>query len=79
MIVNVSPVTVAHTIQSVEIRFDEFALKATKGACTVLYLSDHRVVKIERVEIPEDVYTSWGTDDQVIIDYVLSQLNLMEA
>jgi len=37
------------------------------------------VIKVERVEIPEEVYTNWGTDDQIIIDYVLNTLSLQIA
>jgi hypothetical protein len=63
----------------IQITMDNFRLKAITGACRVFfYDANNVVIKVERVEIPEEVYTNWGTDDQVIIDYVLGTLFLQE-
>jgi hypothetical protein len=37
------------------------------------------IVKSERVLIPPEVWQEWGQDDRFIVDYVLDQLNIIEA
>lgn len=77
MIVNITPFSVAYSANKVEIRMDDFKLGATTGMCTVYFFDDYRVIKVERVEIPEEVYTQWGQDDWFVVNYVLDQLNLI--
>ena len=74
---NIVPTETTQVCNRIQITMDDFKLKATTGACRVFfYNSNDTVIKVERVEIPEEVYTNWGTDDQVIIDYVLNALGL---
>jgi hypothetical protein len=77
MIVDISPVSIAYVASKIEIRMDDFQLGAATGTCTVYYMDGPRVVKAERVEIPEEVYVEWGTDDSFIAQYVLTALNLI--
>lgn len=79
MIVNISPVDIISTATKVEIVMIGFSLKATSGMCDVMFYNDTRSIKTERIIIPEDVYSIWGSDDQVIIDYVLNTLDLTQV
>lgn len=77
MIANIAPITITHTATKIEILMNEFKLGATTGSCTVYLMDEFRVVDAKRVDIPEEVYATWGTDDSFIVDYVLQVLNLI--
>lgn len=77
MIVNIEPLS--QSITQVQIRVIDFNLMATSCVCEVAYMSESVCVRVEKVDIPEEIYTQWGTDDSVIVNYVLQQLNLIAA
>lgn len=77
MIVNIEPLP--QSITQVQIRVIDFNLMATSCTCEVAYISESVCVRVEKVDIPEDVYAQWGTDDNVIVSYVLQQLDLIAA
>lgn len=81
MNIYIIPTETTHVCNRIQISMDDFKLKATNGSCRVFFYNESggSVVKVERIEIPEEVYTNWGTDDQVIVDYVLSTLQLQEG
>lgn len=81
MNINIIPTETKYVCDRIQISIDDFKLKATNGSCRVFFYNESggSVVKVERVEIPEEVYTNWGTDDQVIVDYVLNTLQLQEG
>jgi hypothetical protein len=80
MIINIEPFTVAFVGTKVDIQMPMFALGATEGyAYAQIMTADGRVVKSERVYIPPEVYAGWGEDDRYIVDYVMEQLNIIEA
>lgn len=77
MDITINPVNVTHTCNRIQISMDDFTLNATTGMCRVyFYNTAGVVVKVERIQIPEEVYVNWGVDDQFIVDYVLETLNL---
>lgn len=80
MNINIVPIKKTLVCNRIQLEMDNFQLKATKGSCKVLFYNEMwEYVKMERVEIPEDVYANWGIDDQIIVHYVLNALQLQEA
>lgn len=77
MIVKIQPIQVVKTVTEIEVVFENFELMAKEGACRVYLMSNQQVVDVRLVTIPPDIYASWGTDDAVIISYVVSALNLV--
>jgi len=51
---------------------------STKGANTYVQVFDRKAKKLfdKNVEIPSDVVNLWGTDDTIIINFVLNYLSL---
>ena len=45
----------------------------------VSIMNDERNFEDKVLTMPNDVYQNWGTDDQVVIDWVLDELELTEA
>ena len=73
----VVPKAITKTIHHVAIAIDNFTLNATEGGASVYeYSEDNRVIDVVRVSIPTDIWTTWGQDDNFIIDYVLTELDL---
>lgn len=80
MIINIEPYTVSFVGTKVDIQMPLFELGATSGyAYAQIMTADGRIVKSERVQIPPEVYAGWGEDDRYIVNYVLEQLNIIEA
>ena len=80
MILNIEPYTVSHVGSKVEISMPEFQLGLTESVAYAHIMTEQgMIVKVERVPIPPEVYAEWGQDDRFIVDYVLEQLNIIEA
>lgn len=74
---DIKPKDFSKQATSVEVQVGGFPLNAkTCTATAILRDAEDQEIKRERVEIPEDVFAAWGTDDSVIENYVLSQLGL---
>jgi hypothetical protein len=41
-------------------------------------LEYHELLKQEHIQLPIDIVSNWGTDDEIIFDYVLSVLGLIK-
>jgi hypothetical protein len=55
----------------------QYSFNATVGRVNVQFLAlDGTVLGQEYVDLPQDVYESWTTSDQVILDYVAAQLGI---
>lgn len=75
--IDVSPVSVSCQVEKVDIQFVDFQLNATEGTVQVnRYTKNSRFVDSMAVTIPQDIYAKWGTDDTIIVDYVLQQLKM---
>lgn len=80
MILNIEPYPVSHIGTKVEISIPQFELGATEGYAYAHIMTElGMIVKSERVLIPSEVWQEWGQDDRFIVDYVLEQLNIIEA
>lgn len=80
MIVDIQPFQVVHTGTKIDVTVPEFQLGGTETNAMYDILMDSGVV-VQRgvVRIPPEVYSTWGTDDMVIVRYVMSQLNIIAA
>ena len=77
MIVTIQEFTVPLLVNQVSIEMPEFRLGVQEGYANVTLGSEtYPQVQSHRILIPQEVYTKWGTDDLVIVRYVLGQLNL---
>lgn len=57
--------------------FPIFQLNATEADIYVTFY-DSNDIFVERkiVHIPPEIYSQWGTDDDFLVDYVFSELNI---
>lgn len=75
--ITVDPVPKTQQITKIQLSVPQFVLNATEMDVYVAMFTDEmRYVESAMVHIPPEVYKDWGTDDNHIIDYVLSQLNV---
>lgn len=75
--VKIKPKDFSKEATQVEIEVRGFKLNSKTGTAIVIFKdSEDKELKRERVEIPEDVFSTWGTDDSVIQNYVFAQLGL---
>ena len=44
----------------------------------VLIMNNEKTFEDKLLTMPSGVYQSWGTDDQIVIDWVLGELELIE-
>jgi hypothetical protein len=73
----VDPVAKTQQIAKIQLSVPQFVLNANEmDVYVTMYTEEMRFVESQLVHIPPDVYKDWGTDDNHIINYVLSQLNL---
>jgi len=79
MQVNVQPkdIITTRTINSIEVV--ETIVQLNTSANVVVKLLDENggLINVEVLTISETDYTNWGNDDQYIIDYALTQLDLV--
>lgn len=45
----------------------------------VLIMNDEKTFEEKFLTMPSNIYQTWGTDDQIIVDWVLDELGLIEA
>lgn len=77
--VDVQPISVSVEVAKADVQFIDFQLNATDGYVQVLrYDKNDRFIDTTVVHIPPDIYSQWGTDDSIIIDYALEQLKMKE-
>ncbi len=78
--IDVVPVSVSLNIEKVDVQCINFQLNATEGRVQVVrYTGTNKFVDTQIVVIPTEVYSTWGTDDNAIIDYALQQLGMERA
>jgi hypothetical protein len=57
----------------ITVRFD---LGAKTSQYWVLLNEDSQKVADGNIDIPEEILSQWGTDDTLVLDYILEQLGL---
>lgn len=78
--IKIKPVIIAKPAVFVRIEVKGFALNSKSGKATVIYENeDKKEVKRTDIDIPENTFSKWGTDDSVIEKYVLKTLGLKKA
>lgn len=75
--IEITPIPQTREIAKVQLSVPQFVLNAKNmDVNAIMYTKDDQFVKAQYVHIPDDVYAEWGQDDDHIIDYVLTQLNI---
>lgn len=75
--ISTAPFTKELIVTKVRIDLPSFELNATEATAHVtMFTEETRFVEAKTVTIPPEVYVAWGTDDNFIIDYVLTELGL---
>lgn len=75
--INISPKKFQKDAVAVTIEVRGFQLNSKSGTAVAIFSDeDGHELKRERVDIPEEIFTQWGTDDSIIENYVLQQLQL---
>jgi hypothetical protein len=74
---NIIPVEKTTLETKVLLDFPIFQLNATEADIYVTFY-DSNDIFVERkiVHIPPEIYAQWGTDDDFLVDYVFSELNI---
>jgi hypothetical protein len=86
MQINIQPITI-YPYQADAIRIDAVKIRGIgdTGSAIVFYAyvsttgSPEQTLNNGSIEIPNNIYNQWGTDDTFIIDYVISTLGLTRA
>ena len=81
IIVNTNPkeyITV-NVCKSVEMRVFHFIIGSSIEVNCLLKDENENVFKIENITISGDEYNNWGTDDDYLINLVLSKLGLSQS
>ena len=65
------------TVDNLEIRVNSFPLFPSSIEVT-WQVSGETLIKEGTITLPVEVVSAWGTDDNVVKDYVLQQLGLVE-
>jgi hypothetical protein len=73
--IDIQPSSVSKTAVKVSL-FLQYVFKATdaKVFCYVYDVDGHQL-DVQTVYVPPEVYSTWTDDDNVIIDYVMRELN----
>lgn len=86
MIIDIVPVITSTTYTKVDISFLTSRFQPPYTAMVIFQLNEEvqnsdspSHTKIKYVDIPQDIYAQWGTDDSFIIDYVLEACGLEKA
>lgn len=75
----ITPVPETREIARIQLSVPQFHLNATTmDVYVTMYTKDDQYVNSKMVHIPEDVYSEWGQDDEHIINYVLTELNIQK-
>lgn len=75
--VDPATVTKSDVVTKIRLTIPHFFLNATTMDVFVsMFTADDKFVDNRMIHVPEDIYKEWGKDDNHIVDYVLSQLNI---
>ena len=66
------------TVSKVAIQVIQLVLNQGCKLSYMLYSSDGKLVKNGIMDLYDDDYAAWGSNDQFIIDYVLGKLGLVQ-
>lgn len=78
--IEIQPFTKESIVTKVSIDLPSFTLNAAEATAHVtMFTEETRFVEAKTVPIPSEVYVAWGTDDNFIIDYVLTELGLTRS
>jgi len=66
------------TVSKVAIQVIQLVLNQGCKLSYMLYSSDGKLVKNGIMDLYNDDYAAWGSNDQFIIDYVLGKLGLIQ-
>lgn len=78
--ISIKPKEFGKKATKVEIEVGGFPLNSKTGNATAIFKDEEgNGVGRERLEIPEEVFAKWGTDDSIIEDYVLKTLGLKKS
>lgn len=78
--INVQPTDVVMSCVKIRMSINNFQLKATSCDVLVQKLDENNnLIDIENVFINQEEYSNWSTDDDYIINLVLSKLGLSPA
>jgi hypothetical protein len=53
-----------------------FLLGSETTSLSVNIKNDEKIFESKKLDIPQDIYESWGTDDSIIIEWVCEELGL---
>jgi hypothetical protein len=83
MLVTIQPITIyPHQINIFRIDAVKIRSIGSDGSAIILcsFLTDEDVpVQSQVVEMPTAIYNTWGTDDNIVVDYALQTLGLTRA
>lgn len=65
------------TVNNLEIRVNSFPLFPTSIE-VIWQVSGETLIKEGTITLPAEIVSAWGTDDNVVKNYVLQQLGLVE-
>ena len=66
------------SITSVSVSVENFSLNATDCWLQVMeYDANNKFLNVSRVYVPPEIYMSWATDDDYLIEYCLSELGFI--
>lgn len=75
--IDIQPVTKESIVTKLSIDLPSFTLNATETTAHVtLFTEETRFVEARTINIPPEIYSEWGKDDDFIVDYVLAELQL---
>ena len=78
--ISIQPQAKESIVTQVRVELSSFSLNATEGMAVVTMFTDAtRYVECQTVPIPPEIYSVWGTDDNFIVDYVLTELGLVRS
>ena len=76
----IAPFAVTKQATKVQISMPSFHLNETEADVYVtLYTDAGGFVDSKLVHVPPDIHAKWGTDDNYIVDYVMTQLKVTRA
>lgn len=76
----IAPFSVTKQATKIQLTVPSFQLNETEmDVYVTLYSDDDHLVDTRIIHIPPAVYAQWGTDDDYIVNYVITQLGVTEV
>lgn len=76
----IAPFSVTKQATKMQLTIPSFQLNETEmDVYATLYSADDRLVDTRTIHVPPDVYAKWGTDDNYIVNYVVSQIGVTRS